>query len=828
MRNRTTHLLYSRPCQLLFTAVIGSVYLPAYTTYAQEAPTPDDEVVYLSPFEVNAEDNTGYVASNSISGTRSQTPIREIPLNIQVITKDFAQDLNLTSQIDMERYNAALVNGGDDSFSNNVIQQAYNGFLFRGFVQNWSLRDGVRGYDPVDAQGISRVEIVKGPAAAMYGVTYPGGVMNTISKSAMIGRSFVDIGASYSGYGEWRATMDANVTAETRLGNVAVRYNGTYSETADNREHSEGMIRFNQVAVTLAPTKSTSIKLTFEDAYRETPTALGYYFKDETDANGNSLGNGASIPLQEVFGFDYDWNWSTGNMRSCEDKLYKAEITQTVNENFTINAYAQYSKRVQVDSDGLDANGSSGGGSWDCNPNTGWKNANTPSLDDDYFLYQYHYIDWRNQNRAVGITGIGKFDMFDGAIENTITFGTHAWYETFYSWRGELPLNTPNYVRVPIVQSLDSITNMDRVPPEDYYHAVYWTNEKGESNPKQQHEQSENQYYFMSWQAKALDGRLHTSLAINYTTLDLKFYKDSVSEELSNRVEQEKTSPMAGVMYDITKDISVFGVYSTSLFPTTTKDSFERQLPPIEGESYEFGVKFDMFDSKLSGTVSYYIITQTGGYQRDYTADNANQAAWDRMTDAQRIAAYGTADPAYRSQIRDREGQLGDYVAGQEQQSKGFEVDLAYQPLKNWQLVFSYAHNDVEITDSKNKDAIGDIPTNGHIADQFALTTKYEFMNDALDGLFVGGGCQWAGESFQGYQNGVERNYPSTFFLEMFAGYTFKTMGVDSTIQLNVKNITGQESYVGWKATGSSSIIASEPYKVDVPIRYSLSYRVSF
>jgi outer membrane receptor protein involved in Fe transport len=820
--------LYSRPCQLLFTAVIGSVYLPAYTTYAQEEPTPDDEVVYLSPFEVNAEDNTGYVASNSISGTRSQTPIREIPLNIQVITKDFAQDLNLTSQIDMERYNAALVNGGDDAFSNNVIQQSYNGFLFRGFVQNWSLRDGVRGYDPVDAQGISRVEIVKGPAAALYGVTYPGGVMNTISKSAMIGRSFVEVGAAFGSYGEWRTTLDANVTSQTRMGDVAVRYNGVYSETADNREHSEGLIRFNQVGITLAPTKNTILKLTFEDAYRETPTALGYYFKDETDANGNSLGNGASIPIQEVFGIDYDWNWSTGNMRSCEDKLYKADLTQSIGENLTINAYASYSKRVQIDSDGLDANGSSGAGSWDCNSNTGWMNANTPSLDDDYLAYQYHYIDWRNQNRAVGITAVGKFEVLDGAIENTITTGAHGWYETFYSWRGEMPTTSPNYVILPIKASLDTVTKLDRTPPMDYYRAIYYMAADGKLSAREQHEKSQNEYYFVSWQAKALDGRLHTTAAVNYTTLDLKVFKDSASTELSNRTEEQKTSPMFGAMFDITKDISVFGVYSTSLFPTTTKDSFERQLPPIEGESYEFGVKFDMFDSKLSGTISYYIITQTGGYQRDFTADNANQVAWDHMTDAERIAAYGTADPSYRSQITDREGQLGDYVAGQEQESKGFEVDLAYQPLKNWQILFSYAHNDVEISDSLNEAVIGNIPTSGHISDQFALTTKYDFVNDALSGLFLGGGCQWANEAFQGYYNGVERYYPSTFYLEMFAGYKFKTMGVDSAIQLNVKNITGQEAYAGWKATGSANTIATDPYKIDVPIRFTLSYKVSF
>jgi len=819
MRNRKKAIINPRLCQICTTAVIGSVCLPALSTYAQEQMEEDttDEIVYLDPFEVNESDNTGYIASNSISGTRSQTPIREIPLNIQVITKDFADDFALTSQVDMERYNASLVNGGDDEHSNNVIQQAYNGFLFRGFVQNWSLRDGVRCYDPVDGQGISRVEIVKGPAAAMYGVTYPGGVMNTITKSAMLGTSFAEAGFSLDTYGEWRSTLDTNVSAETKLGKLAVRYNGTYSETCDEREHSDGMIRFSQLGITFAPTDSTTIKVLYEEGYRETPTALGYYYKDETNSSGTSLGNGASIPLQEVFGIDYDWNWASGNLRTCEDTLYKAEITQKVGDNISINAYASYSKRVQVDSDGLDANGCSSAGSWDCNSNTGWMNANTPSLADDYLAYQYHYIDWRNQNQACGITAVGHFET--GSVENTITAGAHSWAETFYSWRGTLPSTSTNYVIVPIEESLDSISLVERTMPTDYYRAV---------TTKEQHEESENQYYFASWQMKALDGRLHTTAAVNYTTLDLKTYQNSASDVVTNRTEEEKTSPMFGALFDITEDISVFGVYSTSLFPTTTKDSFENQMPPIEGESYEFGFKFDIMKDVLSGTVSYYMITQTGGYQRDYNADNANQVAWDSMTDAERIAAYGTADDSYRSQITDREGQLGDYVAGQEQESKGFEVDLAYQPVKNWQILLSYAHNDVEITDSENEANIGDIPTSGHIADQMSITSKFSFIDGALKDVYVGGGFQWAGESFQGYYNDVERYYPDTYYLEAFAGYKFQTFGAESTIQINIKNITQQDDYVGWKATGSSSIIATDPYEVSTPMRVNLSYRISF
>jgi outer membrane receptor protein involved in Fe transport len=816
MSNLSKGSFESRLCKTLTTAALGIVCIPALSIAQDTVEAAEDDIVYLSPFEVSEQSN-GYVASNTISGTRSQMPISDIPLNIQVFTKDLADDLMLTSQVDMERYNASLVNGGDDEHSNNVIQQAYNGFLFRGFIQNWSLRDGIRQYDPVDGQGIARVEIVKGPAAAFYGVTYPGGVMNVISKSAMLDTNFTDFSVTAGDYGEWRTTLDTNVATETGLGKIAVRYNGAYMESADEREHSDGKVEFNMVNATVQLSGSTTVKLTAEQAYRETPTALGYYFKDETDSAGNSLGNGASIPLQEVFtNISYDWNWAEGNMRSCDTEFYKAEITQEIGQNLTLNAYALYSDRVQIDSNGLDANGSSGAGSWDCNSNTGWINANTPSTADDYLLYQYHYIDWRNQDHALGITAVGHLD-FDG-MKNMITAGYHQWSETFYSYRGTVPSTTTNYVVVPIV-STSTLTRAQRFPSSDYF----WNVTSGN------HEENKNEYYFAALQSEMLGGRLRTTAAVNYTKLDLTAYSNWSSSVVSNHTEQTKTSPMFGVMFDISENISAFGVYSTSLFPCTTKNSFDQTLPPIEGESFEFGFKFDAFDNMLSGTVSYYMITQTGGYQRDYTADNANMVAWDNMTDAQRIAAYGTADDSYRSQITDREGQLGDYVAGEESESKGFEADLMFQPVKNWQIMASLAHNTVEISESANASNIGNIPTSGHIENQFSLVSKYSFEDGPLSGAFIGGGCQWADESFQGYYNGKARYYPSTFYLELFAGYSFKmSEKVTGTIQFNIKNVTSQADYVGWQATGSSSVIATKPYEIDTPVRASLSYRISF
>ena len=195
--------------------------------YAQTAPTAPagDEIVKLPTFSVSTERDYGYRASNSIAGSRTNTPIKDLPVNIQVFTKDLMDDLGLMTQVDLEAYNGSLVNGGFDRNSNNAIQQAYNAFLFRGFQQNWGLRDGIREYDPVDLQGIARVEVVKGPVAALYGLTYPGGVMQNITKAVEFGRNFARTTASMDSEGEMRASLDSNIVGDLGGTKFGIRLN---------------------------------------------------------------------------------------------------------------------------------------------------------------------------------------------------------------------------------------------------------------------------------------------------------------------------------------------------------------------------------------------------------------------------------------------------------------------------------------------------------------------------------------------------------------------------------------------------------------------------
>lgn len=771
-------------------------------TAAPASPAPADakeEIVTMSPFTVSTERDEGYRASNSIAGTRTNTPIRDIPINIQVFTKDLYDDLAMTNQTQLETYNASMVNGGADSRSNNAIQQAYNAFLFRGFIQNWGIRDGIREYDPIDLQGISRVEVVKGPAAPLYGLAYPGGVMNNITKQVDFGKNFTSIDLTLHSEGEKRGAIDTNFAGDVANGKFGVRVNAAYTESEDERAHSKGRVEYTQINLAWKPTDTTTVTFIGEHGYRGKPNGLGYFQHSEWDSAGNAIDNGASIPLQishpEI---PWTWNWSNGkNLRSLDTDLYRGTIEQSIGENFFAKAYWQYSAREQRDGDGWDSNGGGGADSWEAGGGAIWNPLTGKAT---RIEAGYSYRDWSNMMHSYGATGVYKLDI--GEVKNTFSFGGAAWGERFVSRSYIQPSNATKLV-YPVQANIP--IGVPFAPPSDLHPQ---TTGNGFS-----HENSSNDYYFATWQLSALDNRLKTNIGVNKTNVRLIQWANGEAT-VPNETTLDKVSPLYGAMFDVTKEFSIFAVHSSSLFPDTTKNSFGAQMPPQVGKGDEIGVKLELLDGKISGTISYYKISQTGGSVNDPLAENLNTQRWDSMTPAQRAIAFPNNST--------RASLLGDLIPNPSSiTSKGIEADLIIQPTKNWQTMLSIAKQ-------------SGYRANGNVRNQFALLSSYTFTEGSVEGLKIGLGLHKASKSYQGtWTNGagtlsVDRYYPGVFDVELFGAYKFKFMGYNSSVQLNIKNLSKQEEYVGWKATGSAAKPSTDPYEVSTPIRYSLSWGMDF
>lgn len=130
-----------------------------------------EEVLQLSPFQVSAPDDQGYIASESMTGSRVATKIADLPFSIGVMTSEFFDDFAFFELGD----NVAYIS----SFSD--LDQG-GSFNLRGIRGTQQLRDGFFRLGRYGSSNIDRIEVIKGPSAALYGATSPGGMVNMISK----------------------------------------------------------------------------------------------------------------------------------------------------------------------------------------------------------------------------------------------------------------------------------------------------------------------------------------------------------------------------------------------------------------------------------------------------------------------------------------------------------------------------------------------------------------------------------------------------------------------------------------------------------------------
>jgi iron complex outermembrane receptor protein len=165
--------------------------------------------VRVSAFDVALHLDRGYRASNSVSGSRFDAPIFELPFAIQAFTESFIKDQKARNIYDIARYSPGVTYRSND-FNEGNANLAIRGFPVRATKGNIQiLRDGFNGPSIFDFTNISRVEVVKGPSSFLYGQVAPGGIVNVITKKPQ-SRFAADAELSYGSYDQYR--FDGDIT----------------------------------------------------------------------------------------------------------------------------------------------------------------------------------------------------------------------------------------------------------------------------------------------------------------------------------------------------------------------------------------------------------------------------------------------------------------------------------------------------------------------------------------------------------------------------------------------------------------------------------------
>src|SRR3954471_447030 len=140
----------------------------AQTTPAATA-AKNDDVVKLSEFSVSEKSSNSYIASETMTGSRVNTKIIDLPYSIVNLTTEFFADFN----IDVLDENMTYIGG----LTGINIGGSFN---LRGFSSTSQLRDGFYRLGRYGLSNIDRIEIIRGPNAAIYGRSSPGGMVNFV------------------------------------------------------------------------------------------------------------------------------------------------------------------------------------------------------------------------------------------------------------------------------------------------------------------------------------------------------------------------------------------------------------------------------------------------------------------------------------------------------------------------------------------------------------------------------------------------------------------------------------------------------------------------
>jgi iron complex outermembrane receptor protein len=232
--------------------------------------------------------------------------------------------------------------------------------------------------------------------------------------------------------------------------------------------------------------------------------------------------------------------------------------------------------------------------------------------------------------------------------------------------------------------------------------------------------------------------------------------------------------PQAGALFKITREVSLFASYSESFLannsmlrvnnvPTTPAE-------PSVGKGWEGGVKVDLMEGRISGTVSAYtlkasptgIITVTSG-----------------------VDSTGTT--------------LFTDIQGGSQKSQGFEADMLLTPITGLQVMVSYSYCDAVYEKHPTNAAFDGTRLVGTPDQMFNLWTKYTVQDGGLKGFTFGGGLNYVGDmTYVG--NNPSVILPAYTTVDLTVGYGFRAAGRKWNADLSIKNATDKHYY----ASGSS------------------------
>ncbi|MCT7603827.1 TonB-dependent siderophore receptor [Aliarcobacter butzleri] len=240
---------------------------------------------------------------------------------------------------------------------------------------------------------------------------------------------------------------------------------------------------------------------------------------------------------------------------------------------------------------------------------------------------------------------------------------------------------------------------------------------------------------------------------------------------VGNREFDNEVTPYIGLIYDLDDNHSIYTSYTSIFKPQNFKDASGNYLDPIDGKSYEAGIKGEYFDGRLNTAISIFRIEQDGvGEKIDgvFVANTTEQA----------------------------------YKVAKGVVSKGVEFNISGEIADNFNLDFGLANFEAEQENGTkfNTDS--------------SRTTANLFAKYTIDDYRFGAGLNYKSKFYTG-SDATKITQDAFITTDLMAGYK---VNKNLDFQLNVNNVFDEKYY---DRIGNNSMVYGDPRNFTLGMKYT-------
>jgi outer membrane receptor protein involved in Fe transport len=721
--------LSSKFLPALLAAVASILAIPAQAQPAQQAPAPlEGEIVTLSPFTVSNDADNTYGARQATTGSLVALDVAKSPFTIQAIDNRMIEELQLITFDDVARFTTINSTAGQNEIATG-----------RGF----NLQPLRNGYAPGGRIYITaayeRVEILKGPNSVLYGLSNPGGGMNYISKRPTF-KNTTKVNVTVGSDGLFQGMLDTTAPITIR-GKKMIAYRVVVAGSDKNGSFPDQFAKYDVVApsVTIRPLPGLELTAEYEKLHR-----------DRTILNVAPIVNGTFDLTNRGMGRSINFAGADSVERNTQE-AYNVSGTYSYKDWVTVRAQYNASKRIYPAFNTWNQDNSTQRPQFNDNTNSvhgyntdlliryGFKNKVKGSLllgsefNTNYFLVQQYRF--TNNNVATSL-------IFPNGIVNA----------------------TPAQLR--FRNTADAANGYPIATLADIKQPIYYRGNGGDVTSEFTNHRAFNTLKFFDERLTLLSG---------YSWAEVT----NIGAAPTRTVQSQKDNPyQLAAMFEVLQNrgsvdyARVYAQKATSFRNQFARDAYFNPVPPNRGKITELGVKFGLFQDRLTGSFAYF----------DQQQVNLAQAVPPQATD-------NPATPA-------DERQTGISVASGRESSEGVEFRLDLQATKAWTIALDacFFHGGVdedEVIVARKGLPLANAPTRS-----IAFIQRYS-LGGALKGFSIGHSINFKNAyttSNSSVANSL-RVVPEVTLFDVFARYNTKLWKKPVSFNLRASNIT-DENYL--------------------------------